>query len=376
MKPRTAICVISLGLLLLLSPLAAGAVTLPSASYTISGIAGTNGWYRGSADGNYVVVHWAVSDPDQLVLRTEGCEAAVPVAGPTTGTRLTCTVYLKNGGFIPFPTGLIKIDAAPPTNVALRVARSPDHNGWYNHPLGVSWSGRDATSGIASCSNVTYSGPGGAGVVVHGGCIDGAGNITAKDVAINYDATPPTVSNVSVDSTADADVVRWASSSSTDAILVRRAARGNKGHVTVFRGTGWRFVDRRILPGIEYRYEIRSFDQAGNGSTEVPIAGLPKVLTLRPTPYVPRAAPKPILRWPRTRGARYYHVQLFRGAKRVLAAWPETHQFGLPKAWRWGSHRYRLGPGRYRWYVWAGLGVRTLARYKTVGSAAFVVPQR
>ena len=121
---------------------------------------------------------------------------------------------------------------------------------------------------------------------------------------------------------------------------------------------------------------MQTIDQAGNGSAIVSVAGLPKVLTLRKLPYVPRAAPRPILRWKAKRGAAYYHVQLFRGSRRILAAWPIAHQLGLPAVWRWAGHRHRLAPGRYRWYVWEGLGPRAFARYRTIGSAQFIVPKR
>src|SRR5512144_401288 len=33
----------------------------PVVTYTIDGIDGTNGWYRGNSGGNYVVVHWSVT---------------------------------------------------------------------------------------------------------------------------------------------------------------------------------------------------------------------------------------------------------------------------------------------------------------------------
>jgi len=69
-------------------------------------------------------------------------------------------------------------------------------------------------------------------------------------------------------------------------------------------------------------------------------------------------------------------VQLFRGSKRILAAWPLKPTLDLPTAWRWAGHRYRLSPGRYHWYVWEGLGQRSFARYKTVGNASFIVPRR
>ena len=42
-----------------------------------------------------------------------------------------------------------------------------------------------------------------------------------------------------------------------------------------------------------------------------------------------------------------------------------------------GGRRYRLTPGRYRWYVWPGLGARSAKRYGSVlGSSSFVIVSR
>jgi hypothetical protein len=144
----------------------------------------------------------------------------------------------------------------------------------------------------------------------------------------------------------------------------------------VFRGAASSFADKKIQRGLEYVYSLQSYDQAGNASKVVSAVALPKVLTLRKTPYTPRAAANPVLRWDAIRGATYYHVQLFRGKKRILAAWPSSNQLTLSAAWRWAGHRYKLGPARYRWYVWEGIGKRSFARYRTLGSAAFIVPKR
>jgi hypothetical protein len=347
------------------------AASFPIITYTINGIVGTNGWYRGSTLGNFVVLHWSVS-PDTI---ETNCLPAITVPGPEPGKTFSC--YAKNAANerTDVTTSLIKVDADPPTGVQLQVTRAPDHNGWYNHPLPVTFSGSDATSGIAACPPLTYSGPEGAGVPVTGGCTDKAGNATPTRVVINYDATAPTLSKLSVGSSADANVVRWTSSEPTAKIVLQRAPRASKRDIVLYRGVGSKFVDKKIEPGIEYVYTLRGIDQAGNAA-EVTLAGLPKVLTLRRVPYVPRAAPKPILRWERVAGARYYNVQLFRGAKRVLAAWPATHQLGVPAAWKWDSRSYRLRPGHYRWYVWAGVGPRSFAQYRTVGSAEFIVAPR
>src|ERR671925_331334 len=102
----------------------------------------------------------------------------------TIGSQLTAT------------TAVIKIDADPPTGLAASASRAPDFSGWYNHPVGMSWRGSDATSGIAACSTVTYSGPDRAGAAMRGGCTDRAGNSASAPVSINYDATAPVLSKL------------------------------------------------------------------------------------------------------------------------------------------------------------------------------------
>jgi hypothetical protein len=378
MRSRTALLAFVLAVALLALPGTAAAQdsTPPDVTVTIVGIAGTNNWYRGSAQGNFVIVQWSVSEPESpSTLTTSGCEPAIRIDGPNTGTTRKCTAS-SEGGTTEKTTKVIKIDADPPTGVSSSLSRPPDFNGWYHHPVGISWGGSDATSGIAGCTSLTYGGPDIASGAVSGGCTDMAGNTALAPRALSYDATPPALTKVSVASGAQADIVHWSSSSPADTILVRRQARGAKTERTVFQGSAPSFSDKKIQSGVEYVYSVQAYDQAGNWSQKVSAAGLPKVLTLRKTPYIPRAARKPILRWAAVRGATYYHVQLFRGSKRILALWPSKHEVGLPAAWKWGGKRYRLGPGRYRWYVWAGIGRRSFANYKTLGSAQFIVPRR
>jgi hypothetical protein len=318
-----------------------------------------------------VVIHWHVSDPSAT---TQGCELGLKIPGPTTGVTSTCTA--QSGPEVASKSITVKIDADAPAGVSASVARGPDYNGWYNHSVGINWGGSDATSGISGCTSLTYGGPDMAGASVSGGCTDMAGNTTLAPVSLNYDATAPVLSKVSVASGAGVDVVRWTSTSPSDTVVVERAARGSKAAATVFRGSASSFADKKIRSGLEYIYSVQSRDQAGNSSQKVSVAGLPKVLTLHKTPYIPRAAQKPILRWAAVRGATYYNVQLFRGSKRILALWPSRHQVGLPTAWKWAGKRHRLTHGRYRWYVWAGMGQRSFANYKTLGSAQFIIPKR
>jgi hypothetical protein len=371
--------VLALSLLAVAMPSAAAADdTPPIVTYSIDGIVGLNKWYRGSTHGNFIVVRWSVSDPEGGITGTTGCDPAINIPGPNTGTTRTCSAT-SGGGTTAITTKLLKIDATPPTGVAASLSRGADFNGWYNHLLGIAWHGSDATSGIASCSAVTYAGPDRAGAAIGGGCVDRAGNSASTSLSINYDATAPVLSQLSVKSKAGSDLLRWTSSSPSDTVVIQKWARGakqpaaNKG--VVFRGTGSKLVDTKIRSNIEYRYAVQTFDQAGNASRQVSVAALPKVLTLGKMRYTPRAAPEPILRWGRARRATYYHLQLFRGSKRILATWPPTRQLELQTTWKWLGHRYRLSPGRYRWYVWAGLGKRSFARYRTIGSAQFIVPR-
>ena len=350
----------------------------PTVSPTVTGIVGTNGWYRGSTGGNYVVFHWNFSDPAGVVDHTTGCEPAIRIDGPSVGTTETCTAYL-----MPYPAGgsvqwqkTIKIDADPPTGVAATPSRGSDANGWYNHPLSVAWSGSDATSGIASCTSAAYPGPDAAPATVSGGCTDLAGNSSSTSFAFQYDATPPQLSSVSVQSTDGANIVHWKSSSPGDVAAISRAARGSRSERSLFSGAGVGFVDKKIHDGVEYRYSVRTYDQAGNASQTSTVLALPKVVSLGKIGYTPRAAAQPILSWPARRGASYYHVQLFRNGKRILAAWPLKTQLALRPHWRWAGRRYRLTPAQYAWFVWAGFGARSAARYKLIGHSTFIVPAR
>jgi hypothetical protein len=63
------------------------------------------------------------------------------------------------------------------------------------------------------------------------------------------------------------------------------------------------------------------------------------------------------------RRARYYNVQLFRGGRKILSAWPTRAIYQLKRHWTFRGRRYRLSPGIYRWYVWPGYGARAEHRF-------------
>jgi len=368
-KASLVLSALALAVLVTFVPTALGAGTgLPVISYSIDGVAGTNGWYRGSAGGNYVRLIWSVTDADNT-----DCASPLKIDGPNAGTTRSCSAS-NAAGTVTAQTTAIKIDADPPTGVAAAATRAPDHNGWYNHAFAIAWRGADATSGIASCSSLEYSGPDTAAANVSGGCTDNAGNSASSSFAVEYDATAPQLSSLSVQSSVGANIVHWKSSSSNDVAAISRVARGTRSERSLFSGPGVGFVDKKIQDGVEYRYSVRTYDQAGNGSQARTVVALPKVVSLgKKIGYTPRTAGTPILSWPARRGASYYHIQLFRNGKRILAAWPLTTELALHQRWRWAGRRYRLAAAHYTWFAWAGFGTRKAARYKLLGHSTFIV---
>jgi large repetitive protein len=165
--------------------------TPPIVSYTIDGIAGTNDWFRGSTHGNNITLHWSVSDPESPIISTSGCEPAIQINGPNTGTTRTCSAT-SDGGTTTVTTRLLKIDATPPVTTAAP-SRPPNLAGWYRASLSISWSGVDPTSGVASCrSTLTYNGPDTTGTAESGTCTDNAGNSSSDSFTVRYDTVAPT----------------------------------------------------------------------------------------------------------------------------------------------------------------------------------------
>ena len=169
--------------------------TPPIVSYSIDGIAGNHDWFRGSTHGNNITLHWSVSDLESQIISTSGCDPAIQIPGPNTGTTRTCEAT-SDGGTTRITTRLLKIDATAPANLQANAVRSPDHNGWYNQAVDVNWGGTDATSGIDSCTSRTYSGPDSGNGSTTGTCTDMAGNVsTALPFTLSYDGTRPNASS-------------------------------------------------------------------------------------------------------------------------------------------------------------------------------------
>jgi hypothetical protein len=325
-----------------------------------------NRWYTTSS----VILHW---DWDPAAIKTTGCEGATFTA--EARVEHSCTVEWSDTAIT--KKVWIGIDRTPPQVLPPQPSRPADYNGWFNHPLDLAFQGSDATSGVASCSSTTYSGPDGAGVTVTGTCRDVAGNVGSGSFPLNFDSTPPAPPLVIATPGDRRIVLGWFTSPDTEGIEVVRYAP-TAPPASVFSGPGNGHTDLGLTNGKSYRYVVVATDQAGNRSqsevSAVPTASAPpnprNVLT---PPNGARVSGPPMLRWKPVRHASYYNLQLHRHGK-LLSRWPRKAHFQLKRKWRFGGKLRVLAPGRYRWYVWPGFGVRSAHRYgKRIVASKFTV---
>jgi hypothetical protein len=267
----------------------------------------------------------------------------------------------------------IHVETSTPTVSAVR-PRPPDHNGWYNRPVTIAFGGT-SFSGIASCTTTTYSGPNSSSATVTGGCTDEAGKTATTTTApFAYDATPP---SIDITAAAGDGVVNldWAIADVAPIArvkILRSPGVGTARSSVVYSGTRVSAADEHVSNGVRYRYTIIASDVAGNASRRS-IVVTPGPRLLAPAPGARLTAPLS-LAWTPVRGASYYNAQLYRGQRKVLSTWPAHARLRLPASWSFDGHRYRLRPGRYRWYVWPGVGPRADARYgPLIGSRVFVI---
>jgi hypothetical protein len=353
------------GVLLLPAPTSAQADASPTITPTIRGTLGANGWYQSN-----VTVNWTYSSPPNS---STGCDART-ITADTTGTSLLCIASWDQPPPAPpievrYPL-TIRVDRLPPA-VSGAASRVADSSGWYNHAVGVSFSGTDATSGVASCSAATYSGPDSASAQVAGTCTDAAGNVGSGTLALAYDATPPQLLKLSSKPTKRGVVLTWAASADTQSVEVARSpGKGSQSVQVVYAGTAKTFPDKGLRVGRKYRYTVSAIDAAANkASRTVKITATGALLSPAPGE---RVTDRPRLTWTPTRGASYYNVQLVRGGT-ILSVWPRSTHLTLPRSWVFHGHHHRLSRGVYRWYVWPGFGQLKAARYGgLVGRSSFL----
>ena len=310
-----------------------------------------------------VTLDWTVSAGTPL----EGC-LDVTLTRDTPGSLHGCIA--TDGGETLERTVTLRLDQTPPDVTDAVPDRPPDHAGWYTRPVTFVPAGIDATSGIESCERVTYGGPDDAAATVVARCKDVAGHVAARTFPLRYDATPPDLSTAAA-ATADRRV-RLAWPAAAAAVVVRTPGLGGAASSPLAAEADG-IVDVRVRNGVAYRYLVTLADAAGNSASRELVA-VPGPRLVGPERQARISAP-PLLRWTPVRRARYYNVQLFRGDRKILSAWPRRPRLQLRPSWRFDGRRHRLVAGvRYRWYVWPGIGPRADRRYGgRIGARSFVV---
>jgi large repetitive protein len=154
-----------------------------------------SGWYRSN-----VSIDWTVLPSNATVLA--GCQDKT-LTTDTTGTSEFCSA--RDGSTLTLEVP-IKIDKTPPLVLRGDPARGADVNGWYNHPLTVTFSGSDQTSGIQGCTAPTYNGPDSGTASLSGTCVDKAGNVSSPlGYGLKYDASAPSVTGAKPERAANAN---------------------------------------------------------------------------------------------------------------------------------------------------------------------------
>jgi hypothetical protein len=321
------------------------------------------GWYS-----HPVVVTFSGNDTTSGIA---SCSTAT-YSGPDSGSATVTGTCRDNAGNVSATASFgLRYDTTAPT-VTAKLSRPPDANGWYSHPVTVTFVGTDGGSGVSSCTApVAYSGPDSTKATISGGCIDAAGNRGSASVSLQYDSTAPKLADVAASVVSRTATLSWRAPANTAVSITRTPGRGKQRAPVVYRGRASSFRDTRLEPGVTYRYRLAVTDVAGN-TNDVSLA------VLVPTLYLPAAGARvhagDLLAWAPVQGSSYYNVQIYRGAHKVLSVWPKQPRLKLPRAWSYDGREARLAPGRYRWYVWPGRGPLRAAHYgRLLGGSSFVV---
>jgi hypothetical protein len=361
-----------------------------------------NGWYN-----HPVAIAFNGSD---LTSGIDSCTNTT-YGGPDSNAASVSGICTDKAGNVSGGVGFgLKYDETDPTVTGARAERPPDHDDWFTKPVRFDISGTDAMSGLLECPPVTYSGPDSRDAGVTGRCQDRAGNMASRAFPLSFDATAPPLTDVRAAPGDRTVALSWNTTPDAEVVQIARTPGLGLDPATVlFRGLDVVFVDWNVENGVQYAYEVRAEDAAGNADSEtvsaVPAAPPPSVAvgaigpgpgpgpgsatsgapapgpgTLRrgliapPPGAIVRAGQPPLLRWTPVRRARYYNVQLFRGGAKILSAWPARPLYQLKKSWSFRGKRQRLAPGRYHWIVWPGFGPRSKTNYgKQIGRSAFEV---
>jgi hypothetical protein len=353
--------------------------TAPSVSVSLSRGPDVNGWYNHPVD-------FGASGSDNLS-GIASCSSGTLGGGGSASA--SCT---DNAGNVASAGVSVNYDASAPSIDSVTLDRNPDSNGWYNHPVRITFHGSDGGSGVESCSDVMYAGPDTSNTTVNGTCADKAGNRAgAASPAFKYDATPPTIGNVGFDWDDGTATLSWTASPDTKVIEIDRTP-GPSGPETgsVFKGLASRFEDTGLTNKVKYVYTVNGFDEAGNKASET-ISIVPGAKLYSPARGSVLKSP-PLLAWRAVAGASYYNLQVYYGVsgkalrrvasvvvsgRKILSTWPLQPRYRMKKAWKFNKKKRTLARGHYRWYVYPGLGKRAAHKYgPLIGQSDFFIAKR
>ena len=314
--------------------------------------------------------------------RPVSCSPAPGSRFPLGRTAVRCTAADSRGHASSTTFDVVVRDTTPPVfrRFPADMRKKIDGRGpvvvTYQQPLATdSVDGRvEVTCDPASGSRLPLG-----STIVACSATDSAGNVESLgfEVEVVDETAPPQVGALTV--TPGNRLVRltWQLPPASDLEVVEvvrfPGSRGASQSI-LYRGAGTTFVDRGVSPGGRYRYVVTAIDHVGNRSAAATRVAVAKRLALFAPAYGATVTGRPVLRWLPVRDARYYNVQLYRGAQKILSIWPRSPILRLSLEWAYNGRQFRLTPGTYRWYVWPGFGPLRAARYgKVLGSSTFIV---
>jgi hypothetical protein len=338
--------------------------TPPKVSANPARGADANGWYN-----HALGVAFGGTDAASGI---DSCSSA-NYSGPDDGNASVSGSCKDNAGNSAGGSFGFKYDSTPPTVKGATPGRDPDANGWYNHPLAVTFTGADALSGIESCDTANYAKPDDPTAKVTGDCRDNAGNASDKSsFGFKYDSTPPALTDLVATPLDGSVTLKWKLSKDAAKVTVTRAG-GKGGNKGIYDGKETQaLTDKSLQNGIRYTYVVKVVDEAGNTASK----------EVKAEPSAPLFSPRQearvhgsvMLHWRPVPKASYYNVQLWYARVKILSKWPHSPSFRVPRHWTFNGHSYSLRPGRYTWYVWPGFGKRAKHHFGArIGVSAFVV---
>src|SRR5919106_3152176 len=233
-----------------------------------------NGWYNRPVS--------IAFDGSDLTSGIDACTNTT-YGGPDSGAASVSGICTAKAGNVSGGVGFgLKYDETDPTVTGARAERPPDHDDWFTKPVRFDISGTDAMSGLLECPQVTYSGPDSRDASVTGRCQDRAGNIASRAFPLSFDATAPPLTDVKAAPGDRTVALSWNTTPDAEVVQIARTPGLGLDPTTVlFRGLDVVFVDWNVENGVQYAYEVRVEDAAGNAGSEtvsaVPAAPPPSV---------------------------------------------------------------------------------------------------